>query len=282
MSCSKNIVRVSLPLHAACRVKCHKPCSGRVMMQPVKCLSAIWTLFGEDYYIELQNTALKISKSKCRASGMGTELRVRTVATNDVHYVAQADAAAQDILLCLQTGRDLDDPSRLRFDSDQYYLKSADEMQQVMEAVDPRIASESLDAAGEIADKCSFELKMEGLLMPHFALPASFDGDADAYLRHLVYAGAKRRYGELSSDIAARLDHELGIISTMGYAGYFLIVQDFTRAARELAVAVGPGRGSAAGSAVAYSLGITNIDPLQYDLALRAISQSRARRYAGH
>ena len=224
-------------------------------------------LFGEDYYIELQNHGIE-DQAKINAVLLEWAQRygVRTVATNDVHYVAQADAAAQDILLCLQTGRDLDDPSRLRFDSDQYYLKSADEMQQVMEAVDPRIASESLDAAGEIADKCSFELKMEGLLMPHFALPAGFDGDADAYLRHLVYAGAKRRYGELSSDIAARLDHELGIISTMGYAGYFLIVQDFTRAARELAVAVGPGRGSAAGSAVAYSLGITNIDPLQYDL----------------
>lgn len=224
-------------------------------------------IFGEDYYIELQNHGLEDQK---RLNGVllkwAKQYGVRTVATNDVHYVSRADAKAQDILLCLQTGKDLDDPARMRFEGDQFYLKSADEMRHSMEDVATGIAGEALANTAEIADKCRFDLSMGGLLMPHFALPADFNGDENAYLRHLVYTGARTRYGELPQETRDRLDHELRIISEMGYASYFLIVQDFARAASDLGVTVGPGRGSAAGSAVAYCLGITNIDPLRYNL----------------
>ncbi len=224
-------------------------------------------IFGKDYYIELQNHGIEDQR---RVNAVllkwARAYDVRVVATNDVHYVHQSDADAQEILICLQTGKSLDDPKRMRFDNDQFYLKSSAEMLQAMEALDPAIAGEALATSDEIADKCQVELSTAGLLMPHFTIPDGFGGDTDAYLRHLVLVGAKGRYGELNTRITERLDHELSVISKMGYAGYFLVVQDFTRAARELGVAVGTGRGSAAGSAVAYCLGITNIDPFRYNL----------------
>src|SRR5690606_518065 len=228
---------------------------------------------GEDYYIEIQDHAIPAQRT-CNAVLMrwAKEYGVKVVATNDVHYVDQADAEAQDVLLCLQTGKDLHDPNRMRFENDQFFLKSADQMRQ---AFGPSLGQgvfesalqidAALDATREIADKCAFELPMGRLLMPHFPIPPEF-GDADAYLRHLTYEGARRRYGVVSETLRERLDYELGVIAEMGFEGYFLIVQDFTTAARRLGVSVGPGRGSAAGSAVAYCLGITNIDPLQYDL----------------
>ena len=224
-------------------------------------------LFGEDYYVELQNHGIA---DQARANAVLLEWAekydVRVVATNDVHYVNQSDSAAQDILLCLQTGKTLDDPRRMRFDNDQFYLKSSSEMLEVMKSVDGDLANEALATSAEIADKCAVELSTAGLLMPHFTIPSDFDGNADAYLRHLVFSGAKRRYDAITEVVDERLRHELSVISKMGYAGYFLVVQDFTRAARELGVAVGTGRGSAAGSAVAYCLGITNIDPFRYNL----------------
>ena len=224
-------------------------------------------LFGEDYYIELQHHGIEEQE---RANAVllkwAGEFGVKVVATNDVHYVKQEDAAAQDILLCLQTGKDLNDPTRMRFENDQFYLKTGAEMEQAMASIDPRIAAEALAASAEIADKCRFDIAMDNLLMPHYAIPEAFEKDIDAYLHHLVFERAQRRYPEMGADIVARLERELGIIQEMGYAGYFLIVQDLTTTARELGVAVGPGRGSAAGSAVAYCLGITNIDPLQYGL----------------
>ncbi|WP_420457452.1 DNA polymerase III subunit alpha [Rubrivirga sp.] len=230
-------------------------------------------IFGEDYYIEVQDHAIP-EQRRCNAVLMrwAEAYGVRVIATNDVHYVAQADAEAQDVLLCLQTGKDLHDPNRMRFENDQFYLKSADEMRSafgssVRDGVFSTAAAvdAALDATREIADKCHLELPMGQLLMPHFPIPPSFDGPG-AYLRHLTYEGARRRWPEVSETIRERLDLELGVIGSMGFDGYFLIVQDFTTAARDLGVSVGPGRGSAAGSAVAYCLGITNIDPLQYDL----------------
>ena len=230
-------------------------------------------IFGDDYYIEVQDHAIPDQRT-CNAVLMrwADEYGVTVVATNDVHYVDQADAEAQDVLLCLQTGKDLHDPNRMRFENDQFFLKSADEMRlafgpsvrdgvfQTEAAVDA-----ALDATREIADKCRLEIPMGELLMPHFPIPPEHAGP-DAYLRALAYEGAGRRYPEISEAVRERLDLELGVIAAMGYAGYFLIVQDFTTAARDMGVSVGPGRGSAAGSAVAYCLGITNIDPLQYDL----------------
>ncbi|MFQ5571842.1 MAG: DNA polymerase III subunit alpha, partial [Rhodothermales bacterium] len=224
-------------------------------------------IFGDDYYIELQDHGIDEQK-KCNAVLLrwAREYGVKVVATNDVHYVEQKDAAAQDVLLCLQTGKDLLDPNRMRFENDQFYLKSAEEMKAALAAWDPDVVQASLVTSCEIADKCQFDLSMGTLLMPHYPIPAHFNNNMDAYLRHLVFERARSRYPEMEQDVVDRLNHELGIIQKMGYAGYFLIVQDLTTAARELGVSVGPGRGSAAGSAAAYCLGITNIDPLEYDL----------------
>ena len=224
-------------------------------------------LFGEDYYIEIQDHGIEDQK-RCNAVLLrwSREYGVKLIATNDVHYVHQADAHAQDVLLCLQTGKDLQDPNRMRFENDQFFLKSADEMRTALSDLEPHTREEALRNTREVVEKCELELSTGRLLMPHYPIPAAFGTDMDAYLRHLVYERARSRYPEMPSEVVERLDFELEVIKTMGYAGYFLIVQDFTTAARELGVSVGPGRGSAAGSAVAYCLGITNIDPLAYDL----------------
>jgi len=224
-------------------------------------------IFGSDYYIEIQDHKIA-DQHKCNAVLLrwAKEYDVEIVATNDVHYVEQEDAAAQDVLLCLQTGKDLYDPNRMKFENDQFYLKSAKDMELALKNVDDAQVKKALSNTLSIADKCNFELPMGQLLMPHFPLPAEFANDMDGYLRHLVYQRAKEKWGVLTLEQTERIDHELGIVSEMGYAGYFLIVQDFTTAARTLGVSVGPGRGSAAGSLVAYCLGITNVDPLKYDL----------------
>ncbi len=226
-------------------------------------------IFGEDYYIEIQDHGIP-EQRRCNAVLLkwAEQFEVKVIATNDVHYVGQSDAAAQDVLLCLQTGKAFNDPNRMKFENDQFFLKSTAEMQAAFaESVgDTLVVDQALDATREIADKCRLELKMGELLMPHFPLPDAFE-EPGTYLRHLVYEGAKMRYGHsVGETVRERLDHELAIIHAMGFDGYFLIVQDFTTAARDLGVSVGPGRGSAAGSCVAYCLGITNIDPLEYDL----------------
>ena len=224
-------------------------------------------IFGDDYYIEIQDHKIE-DQRRCNEVLLrwAKEYDVQVVATNDVHYVEQEDAAAQDVLLCLQTGKDLFDPNRMRFENDQFYLKSMSDMELALREVDDATVKKALSNTVSIADKCNFELPMDQLLMPHFPLPSDFADDMDGYLRHLVYQRAKEKFGSLSLEQTERLDHELGIVSQMGYAGYFLIVQDFTTAARQLGVSVGPGRGSAAGSLVAFVLGITNVDPLKYDL----------------
>ncbi|GIV57136.1 MAG: hypothetical protein KatS3mg042_0049 [Rhodothermaceae bacterium] len=224
-------------------------------------------IFGDDYYIEIQDHGIADQK-KCNAVLLrwAREYGVKVVATNDVHYVEEEDAAAQDVLLCLQTGKDLYDPNRMRFEGTQFYFKTAAEMGAALADLEPAVRTEALVTTNEIADKCKLELPMGQLLMPHYPIPPAFGNDMNAYLRHLVFEGARKRYPEMPQTVVERLNHELAIIEKMGFAGYFLIVQDFTTAARKLGVSVGPGRGSAAGSAVAYCLGITNIDPLKYDL----------------
>ncbi|MEL6704691.1 MAG: DNA polymerase III subunit alpha [Bacteroidota bacterium] len=232
-------------------------------------------LFGEDYYIELQDHAIP-EQRQCNAVLVkwAEKYGVQTIATNDVHYVEQADAEAQDILLCLQTGKDYHDPNRMRFENDQFFLKSIPEMQTAFadSIAQGAFASDkdvdaALDGTLAVAAKCALDIPMGDLLMPHFPLPEQFGSNMGAYLRHLSFEGAKRRYnGTVPEPVRERIDLELSIIGSMGFDGYFLIVQDFTTAARDLGVSVGPGRGSAAGSIVAYCLGITNIDPLEYDL----------------
>jgi len=223
-------------------------------------------LFGtDDYYVEIQDHGIKeqalINETLLK---WANEYNLKVFATNDVHYVNKEDAFAQDILLCLQTGKDFYDPNRLRFDKKEFYLKSSDEMLASLGGKPE--AALWMENSLEIAEKCKFELPMGNLLMPHFQIPEEFGGDADKYLKHMVFQRGKKRYPDFSQEVQDRLNYELDIIQEMNYAGYFLIVQDFTTAAREMGVSVGPGRGSAAGSAVAYCLGITNVDPLKYDL----------------
>ncbi|HHP7236984.1 DNA polymerase III subunit alpha [Longibacter sp.] len=228
---------------------------------------AFLDIFQDDYYIEIQNHDIE-DQHTCNEVLLrwSEEYDVDVIATNDVHYVDQGDAEAQDILLCLQTGKDYKDPNRMRFSNDQFYLKGAEEMTEALTGIPESFQREALVNTNEVAAKCNFELQMGDLLMPHYPIPDGFDG-MDDYLRHLTFERANERYGDpLSQDVVDRLNHELGIIKEMGYSGYFLIVQDFTEAARDLDVRVGPGRGSAAGSAVSYCLGITNVEPLQYDL----------------
>ena len=233
-----------------------------------KVFEAYLDIFGDDYYIEIQDHNIP-DQHKCNEVLLrwSKEYDVEVVVTNDVHYVEQEDSAAQDVLLCLQTGKDFDDPNRMRFENDQFYLKSASEMELAIKHADDATVRRALENTTKVADKCTFELPMGELLMPHFPLPPEFGSDMDAYLKYLVFERAKEKFGGvLSTEQEERLNLELGIISQMGYAGYFLIVQDFTTVARDLGVSVGPGRGSAAGSLVAFVLGITNVDPLEYDL----------------
>ena len=225
-------------------------------------------IFGDDYYIELQDHNIDDQRT-CNEVLVrwSREYDVPVVGTNDVHYVDQEDAEAQDVMLCLQTGKQYNDPNRMRFENDQFYMKGAHEMMDALSELPDPIQQNALTNTAEIAAQCDFELPMGDLLMPHYPIPDEFNDDMDAYLRHVAFKRAKERYPEpLSQQVVDRLNHELGIIKEMGYAGYFLIVQDFTEAARDLGVRVGPGRGSAAGSCVSYCLGITNVDPLKYDL----------------
>ncbi|MDZ7773738.1 MAG: DNA polymerase III subunit alpha [Balneolaceae bacterium] len=224
-------------------------------------------LFGDDYYVELQRHGLSEQK-RCNEVLVrwAKEYQVKMIATNDCHYVDREDSEAHDILLALQTNADINDRDRFRFTDDhnnlnpEYYLKTPGEMQELFSDL-----PEAVDNTREIVDKVEpIELSSE-LLLPHYSIPERFDS-MDAYLRHLTYEGAKKRYGEVSQDLHERIEQELAIISEMDFSGYFLIVQDFTTEARRRGVFVGPGRGSAAGSVVAYCLGIINIDPMAYDL----------------
>jgi DNA polymerase-3 subunit alpha len=224
-------------------------------------------LFGEDFYIELQRHGLK-DQDKCNEVLIrwAREYNVKMIATNDSHYIDRDDSEAHDILLALQTNADLNDPNRFRFTDDnnvlnrEFYLKTPDEMKELFKDV-----PDSIDNTNEIVDKVEkIDLSSE-LLLPSYNIPKEFNS-MDDYLRHMTYEGAKKRYGEISQEVSERIETELGIIKTMGFAGYFLIVQGFTTEARRRGVYVGPGRGSAAGSVVAYTIGIINIDPLKYDL----------------
>ncbi|MDO9156013.1 MAG: DNA polymerase III subunit alpha, partial [Sediminibacterium sp.] len=239
-------------------------------------------LFGDDYYIEIQrhdikeqeiinNTLLKFSK----------KYNVPVIATNDSHYVDQDDANAHDILLCINTGEKQSTPGfddfvndevqiknrRFKFPNDQFYFKTPDEMAKLFHDI-----PESLDNTNRIVDKVEVLNLKKDILLPAFPIPKEFQIHADAnlnqweLLKHLTYEGAKQRYNEITPEIQERIDFELFTIKTMGFAGYFLIVSDFIKAGRDMGVFIGPGRGSAAGSVVAFCIGITNIDPIKYNL----------------
>ena len=219
-------------------------------------------IFGPDgFFVEIQNHGLeRESRHRALAARFCAEHGARMVATNNVHYLHKEDAPAHDVLMAIQTNRTVDDPTRWRYEGDQYYLKSAQEMAGAFVDFPDALAN-----AVEIAERCEVELEMGRHLLPVFTLPEGFSVP-DNYLRELAYEGAAERFGEVSDAIRERLDYELSVISTMGFAGYFLIVSDFVRAAREMEIPVGPGRGSAAGSLVCYCIRITDVDPLAHGL----------------
>ena len=226
-------------------------------------------LFGDDFYIELQRhrglenidgSGVSQEDINQQLLALAAKYDRKVIATNDSHYVDQEDSSPHDILLCINTGSLLDDQDRFRFPSSDFYFKTQEEMGLLFHDL-----PQALDNTLEIFDKVEPLQMIRDVLLPAFPLPAGFDSQ-DAYLRHLTYQGAQRRYGSITPQIKERLDFELEVIAKSGYPGYFLIVQDFTNTARQMGVSVGPGRGSAAGSAVAYCTGITNVDPIKYDL----------------
>ena len=219
-------------------------------------------LFGaENVFVELQDSGLPEQRELLpKLARLAERAGLRTVATNDVHYLRHDDAYAHDALLCIQTQSNLDDEDRMRFSSDEFYFKTADEMYERFKDYPG-----ACEATAEIAARCDVSLDFGTYLLPSYPVP---EGTTErAYLRELCEQGIVRRYGaEPSGEVRERLDYELGVIGEMGFDAYFLIVWDYVKFAKDNHIAVGPGRGSAAGSIVSYALGITDIDPLRYDL----------------
>jgi len=218
-------------------------------------------ILGRDQvYVELQNHGLpQEHKVRPLLRRLAEDAGVKCVATNDVHYIQQAHAEAHDALMAIQTQTTIDDPHRLRYEQPEFYLKSAEEMKALFTD-----APDAIAATLEIAEKCNVELEFGKIHLPHYEPPAG--KTQEAYLHELCHTGLAGRYRESTPALTERLEHELGVIKQAGYTSYFLIVWDFVRFAKERDIPVGPGRGSAAGSLVSYCLGITDIDPLKYDL----------------
>jgi DNA polymerase-3 subunit alpha len=227
--------------------------------------------FGDDFYVELNRHGVEEEDHVNEVLlQFAKKYDVKVIAANNTYYTVKEDATAQDILLCVKDGKSLNQPKkfigrrgrefRYGLPNNEFYLKTPQEMKKLFADI-----PESITNISELIDKVEeYPLKRD-VLLPKFDIPEGFDGEDD-YLRHLTYEGAKKRYPELTPEITERLDFELETIKKTGYPGYFLIVQDFTSQARKMGVSVGPGRGSAAGSAVAYCTAITNVDPIKYDL----------------
>jgi DNA polymerase-3 subunit alpha len=219
-------------------------------------------VFGrENYFMEVQCHGLEEQTTvTAETLKIAKAVGAKVAGTNDSHYLEGGHAKAHEALLCIQTGTTLTDPSRFRFSTQEFYVKSAEEMARVFVEL-PEACRNTL----AVAERCNLTLDFDSFHLPHYVVPEGHT--LDSYLQELARAGLRRRYGPSSGDaIEARLAHELGVIEKMGFAGYFLVVWDFIRYAREQRIAVGPGRGSSAGSLTAYCLGITNIDPMRYGL----------------
>ncbi|NLR67165.1 DNA polymerase III subunit alpha [Chitinophaga varians] len=232
-------------------------------------------IFGDDFYVEMQRHGIPEQDQVNHVLlKYAAKYNVKIIASNDSHYVDQADANAHDILLCINTGEKKSTPTnkefsddeaapkntRFAFYNDQFYFKTTEEMTALFHDL-----PQAIDNTNEIVDKVQLLDLKRDILLPNFPIPKEFLTQ-DQYLRHLTYEGARTRYREMTADIEERINFELQVIENMGFAGYFLIVSDFIKAGRDLGVFIGPGRGSAAGSAVAYCIGITNIDPIKYNL----------------
>ncbi len=217
-------------------------------------------MFGEDFYIELQNHGLPEQIEVLpQLKRIADELGIKTVATNDIHYVKKEDAESQDVLLCIQTNRVVSDENRMKMSADEFYLKSADEMLAALPG-DP----EAIANTAEVAEKCNVEITFHEQHLPGFTAP---DGLTNLeYLTQICHKGLARKMPDASAQVKERLEYEISVINQMGFVDYFLIVWDFVNFAHENGIFVGPGRGSGAGSLAAYSMGITDTDPIKYDL----------------
>ncbi|HRU40813.1 MAG TPA: DNA polymerase III subunit alpha, partial [Candidatus Diapherotrites archaeon] len=218
-------------------------------------------VFGQgNFYLELQDHGIKeqslVNQEVVRLS---RETGIPLIATNDVHYVDKEDAAAQDILLCIQTGKNILEEDRLKFQGQEFYLKTSEEMYELFKYV-----PDAIENTAKIAEMCSLEFNFGQVHLPAFDVPEGYT--SDTYIRKLCYDGLAKRYTELTDELKDRAEYELSVITRMGYADYYLIVWDYVKFARDNGIMVGPGRGSGAGSLVAYCLGITNIDPIKYNL----------------
>ena len=223
---------------------------------------ALAEVFGKgNFYLEIQRHGLA-DEEKVIAGvlALSRDIDIPVVATNDCHYIRKEDARAQDIMLCLQTGRDLDDPTRLRFENDQFYFKNSEEMHEAFSE-----APQAITATLEVAEKCNLDLELGKVKLPGFPIPEGYR-DANQYLESLAREGLRSRYPAATRDVVERLEYELRTIKEMNYSSYFLIINDLVRAARRMGIPVGPGRGSAAGSLVSYCLEITDIDPIRFGL----------------
>ena len=217
-------------------------------------------VFGEDYYLELQNHHLEEQiEVNQKLKEYAKKYNIKTVATNDVHYIYRDDAQVQDVLMCVQMSKTIDDPDRMKFPNDEFYLKSYDEM---VEAFPNDL--DALETTLEIANKCNFELVYGHYMYPKY-VPITGQDPKD-YFRDLIEAGLKKKYKVETPEIRERIEYELGVITKLGYVEYYLIVWDYINAARENGISVGPGRGSGVGSIIAYLIGITDVDPIKYGL----------------
>ena len=226
--------------------------------------SALWfkNLFGDDYYLEIQNNGIKeqIAVNQ-KLVEMSRELDIPLVATNDSHYLRKEDAYNHEVLLCIQTGKKMSDEDRMRFETDELYIKSQEEMMEYFKNV-----PEAIENTIKIAEKCNVEFEFGHTILPNYEVPAEFKTHFE-YLKKLTDDGIRNRYGENpSEEIIERENYELGVIEKMGYTDYFLIVWDYVHYAKSHGIPVGPGRGSGAGSIVAYAIEITDIDPIKYGL----------------
>ncbi|NLN84483.1 MAG: DNA polymerase III subunit alpha [Candidatus Cloacimonetes bacterium] len=225
--------------------------------------AAAWyrDVFGERYFIEIQDHGLDVEKDVMpKVLALAREMDLPLVLTNDCHYLHKEDHEAHDILLCIQTGKTFNDPGRMKYNTDQLYFKSAEEMLLLFPE-----ARDAFDNTLKIADMVDLELRYDEFLLPQIETPPEFE-DMGSYLRWLCEEGAKQKYPEMTDEIRERIDFELGVIHRMGFNGYYLVVKDLIDNARKQGVPVGPGRGSGAGSIIAYLLDITQIDPIRYDL----------------
>ena len=226
--------------------------------------SALWfkSIFGEDYYLEIQNNGIKeqvlVNQKLIQLS---RELDIPLLATNDSHYLKKEDAYNHEVLLCIQTGKRMSDEDRMRFETDELYIKSPEEMMDYFKAV-----PDAIENTVKVAEKCNVEFEFGHTILPNYDVPEEFATHYD-YLKKLTDDGIRNRYGENpAKDIIERKEYELGVIKKMGYVDYFLIVWDYVHYAKSHGIPVGPGRGSGAGSIVAYAIEITDIDPIKYGL----------------